>query len=267
MTAGTLASMADTIAVMNAGRIEQLGSPAEIYELPRTVFVANFLGQSNLIAGERTGVLGDIVEVTAHGQVFGIPASRTSAPGVSVFVGVRPEKMTVVDLADEHAPDPHEQERILLRELGEYQPDLLERPRVVVGTKADSAVHAWDSQSISSITNQGVRDLVAKLSELVHQARQQQPEHEGIVIIRPEQEGARVERLGEHEYRLIGRQVERIVALNDVGYAGPLSVEWEDSRMDRVHGAAEAASSPAGSSSRRSGGRTTTGTHAPSTST
>ena len=95
-------TMADTIAVMNAGRIEQLGSPAEIYELPRTVFVANFLGQSNLIAGERTGVLGDIVEVTAHGQVFGIPASRTSAPGVSVFVGVRPEKMTVVDLADEH---------------------------------------------------------------------------------------------------------------------------------------------------------------------
>ena len=138
----------------------------------------------------------------------------------------------MVDLADEHAPDPHEQERILLRELGEYQPDLLERPRVVVGTKTDSAVHDWDGQSISSITNQGVRELVAKLSELVHQARQQQPEHEGIVIIRPEQEGARVERLGEHEYRLIGRQVERIVALNDV--TTPEALSYIDHQLKRL---------------------------------
>ena len=42
-------TMADTIAVMNAGRIEQLGSPAELYENPATTFVANFLGQSNLL--------------------------------------------------------------------------------------------------------------------------------------------------------------------------------------------------------------------------
>ena len=44
-------TMADTVAVMNAGRIEQMGHPAEVYELPRTIFVANFLGQSNLIQG------------------------------------------------------------------------------------------------------------------------------------------------------------------------------------------------------------------------
>ena len=42
-------TMADTIAVMNDGRIEQLGAPAELYESPRTAFVANFLGQSNLL--------------------------------------------------------------------------------------------------------------------------------------------------------------------------------------------------------------------------
>ena len=48
-------TMADTVAVMNAGRIEQLGHPADIYELPRTVFVANFLGQSNLIEGTSVG--------------------------------------------------------------------------------------------------------------------------------------------------------------------------------------------------------------------
>ena len=44
-------TMADTIAVMNAGRIEQLGSPGELYESPDTTFVANFLGQSNLVRG------------------------------------------------------------------------------------------------------------------------------------------------------------------------------------------------------------------------
>ena len=44
-------TMADTVAVMNAGRIEQMGPPAELYELPRTAFVANFLGQSNLVRG------------------------------------------------------------------------------------------------------------------------------------------------------------------------------------------------------------------------
>ena len=46
-------TMADTIAVMNEGRIEQMGSGEELYERPRTEFVANFLGISNLIDGKR----------------------------------------------------------------------------------------------------------------------------------------------------------------------------------------------------------------------
>ena len=45
-------TMADTIAVMNSGRIEQMGAPQEIYDTPHTAFAANFLGQSNLIPGE-----------------------------------------------------------------------------------------------------------------------------------------------------------------------------------------------------------------------
>ncbi|MEO7123649.1 MAG: ATP-binding cassette domain-containing protein, partial [Lacisediminihabitans sp.] len=48
-------TMADTVAVMNKGRIEQLGAPEDLYELPRTAFVANFLGQSNLFTGDVTG--------------------------------------------------------------------------------------------------------------------------------------------------------------------------------------------------------------------
>ena len=44
-------TMADTIAVMNGGRVEQLGTPTELYERPRTAFVAGFLGTSNLLNG------------------------------------------------------------------------------------------------------------------------------------------------------------------------------------------------------------------------
>ena len=52
-------TMADTIAVMNKGEIEQMGAPEELYELPRTAFVANFLGQSNLFTGPVVSAKGD----------------------------------------------------------------------------------------------------------------------------------------------------------------------------------------------------------------
>ena len=93
-------TMADTVAVMNAGRIEQMGHPAEVYELPRTIFVANFLGQSNLIQGMKVST-GDVVEVSANGLGFRIPSKRNVAPGQSIVIGVRPEKIMVLDAHDE----------------------------------------------------------------------------------------------------------------------------------------------------------------------
>ena len=138
----------------------------------------------------------------------------------------------MVDLAAVDEVSPEEQERILLHELGEYQPELLERPRVVVGTKADIAVADWAGSRISAVTGQGVRELVGHMAALVHEARNEQPANEGIVIIRPEAEGGRVERLGEHEFRLIGRQVERVVALNDV--TTPEALSYIDYQMKRL---------------------------------
>lgn len=89
--------MADTVAVMNRGRIEQLGPPTELYSAPRTVFVANFLGQSNLVAGRREGGGGrGLVPVACHGQTVLLPADRCTAPGDSMLVGVRPEKVQLV---------------------------------------------------------------------------------------------------------------------------------------------------------------------------
>ena len=138
----------------------------------------------------------------------------------------------MVDLAPDHDTPPEEQERILLEELGNYQPDLLERPRLTVGTKADMAVFPWAGESISAITQQGVRALVGRLAALVAQARAAQPDEPGIVIIRPDVEGARVERLGDHEFRLVGRQVERVVALNDV--TTPEAMSYIDHQLERL---------------------------------
>ncbi|CAB4364952.1 MAG: GTPase ObgE [Actinobacteria bacterium] len=140
--------------------------------------------------------------------------------------------LIMVDLSAIDGVDPHEQERVLLHELGEYRPELLERPRLVVGTKSDSAVYDWDGEQISAITNQGVRELVGRLASLVTEARAEQPDTEGIVIIRPQPEGARVERLGDHEFRLVGRQVERIVALNDV--STPEALFYIDHQLKRL---------------------------------
>lgn len=92
-------TMADTIAVMNAGRVEQMGSPADLYENPRTTFVANFLGQSNLIAGVVAGddtLAGQpVVKVDMEGTVVSIPRERAHTTGGKGWVGVRPEKVLV----------------------------------------------------------------------------------------------------------------------------------------------------------------------------
>ncbi len=89
-------TMADTIAVMNQGRIEQMGSPADLYENPGTTFVANFLGRSNLIPGTVEGVRDDVVTVAAHGRRLTLPASRCRTDTGAVILGVRPEKARIL---------------------------------------------------------------------------------------------------------------------------------------------------------------------------
>lgn len=86
-------TMADTIAVMNHGRIEQLGAPGDLYENPATTFVANFLGQSNLIRTEVVETTAEAVMVDCHGQKVSVDASRTHAEGRSAWLGIRPEKI------------------------------------------------------------------------------------------------------------------------------------------------------------------------------
>ncbi len=139
----------------------------------------------------------------------------------------------MVDLAAVDGIDPAKQEQILLHELANYEPALLDRPRVVVGTKNDVGANTpWDGSRISAATGEGVRPLIGQMAALVYEARQQQPQQEGIVIIRPEVEGSIVERVGENEFRVRGRSVERVVALNDV--TTPEALNWIDERLKKL---------------------------------
>jgi spermidine/putrescine transport system ATP-binding protein len=86
-------TMADTIAVMNEGRIEQMGSPIDLYDNPNTAFVANFLGQSNLIRGQIVDRDGDYHVVEVLGIKIKVPVKRCNNRDNSILVGVRPEKL------------------------------------------------------------------------------------------------------------------------------------------------------------------------------
>jgi spermidine/putrescine transport system ATP-binding protein len=90
-------TMADTIAVMNEGKIEQMGSPIQIYEHPKTAFVANFLGQTNLFEGTVAGIEGDELAVKVRDVVFHVPLTSTEIRSGKIVFGVRPEKVKIVD--------------------------------------------------------------------------------------------------------------------------------------------------------------------------
>ncbi len=95
-------TMADTIAVMNAGLIEQMGAPEELYENPQSTFVANFLGQSNLVKGRVVDQSGDHLIVDANGTKVAGLKSRAACDTGDVWVGVRPEKVFMSEVGDEH---------------------------------------------------------------------------------------------------------------------------------------------------------------------
>ncbi|MBB1256883.1 ABC transporter ATP-binding protein [Streptomyces sp. OF3] len=111
-------AMADTVAVMRGGRVEQLDDPAELYENPRTAFVANFLGTSNLIEAEIVSAGGGATHCKAAGERLTLPTARgaeNTAEGAALLVGVRPEKISLTpteDLAGDPAAVPADRNRL-----------------------------------------------------------------------------------------------------------------------------------------------------------
>ena len=86
--------MADTVAVMNKGRIEQMGAPEALYERPKTLFVSKFLGQSNIFVGDVVETNADSVSINVAGSKITVPTKRAEKTNGKIAIGVRPEKAT-----------------------------------------------------------------------------------------------------------------------------------------------------------------------------
>ncbi len=90
-------SLSDRIAVMQDGRIEQIGTPHEIYEYPQTAFVADFIGDTNLFRGqiETTDASSAIILTQTGLKIQAEPAHLELRPGLGIVVSIRPEKMSL----------------------------------------------------------------------------------------------------------------------------------------------------------------------------
>jgi ABC-type Fe3+/spermidine/putrescine transport system ATPase subunit len=91
--------MSDRIAVMNQGRIEQAGSPSDLYDQPATRFVAGFIGESNFLEGEVAGLQGRDVAATVAGATVVAISRQPPAVGARVVLAIRPEKIGFRDLS------------------------------------------------------------------------------------------------------------------------------------------------------------------------
>jgi GTP-binding protein len=122
----------------------------------------------------------------------------------------------LLDLASVEERSPEEQERILLDELGRYRSELLEWPRLVVGTKVDVAQYSYDGLCISAVAHKGLDEFLGRLGTLVDEARAEEPEPTPYVVHRPTEEGFSVHREDNGSWRVSGRAAERVVAMADL---------------------------------------------------
>jgi spermidine/putrescine transport system ATP-binding protein len=93
-------TMSDRIAVMSKGRVQQMGSPVEIYERPANRFVADFIGESNFLEGTIRSISGNEAVVFVpqlNAELSGIPVSGGLVNGEQVAVSIRPEKVRISD--------------------------------------------------------------------------------------------------------------------------------------------------------------------------
>ncbi|MBZ9726206.1 ABC transporter ATP-binding protein [Mesorhizobium sp. CO1-1-11] len=133
-------SMSDFVCVMNGGRIVQLGQPSEIYDEPADLFVADFVGKTNLLSGTVVGHTGDLVDVAlADGTVVAARKRTALRQGETVSVSLRPESLSL------GAPESGPLKGIV-------------RNRIFLGSTAEYAIEV-----------QGIGTLLAKADHLIGQ--------------------------------------------------------------------------------------------------
>jgi len=135
--------------------------------------------------------------------------------------------VVLLDLDSVEGLGPEHQLATLLDELGRYRPELLERPRLVVGTKADAATFEYGGRRISAVTGEGVAGLVGEMMALVLEARRAEPAPPAAVVHRPAPAEVVVERSPDGTFVVRGRPAERAVAVSDITDAQALAYVQE----------------------------------------
>ena len=141
----------------------------------------------------------------------------------------------VLDLAMVDGTSPETQQRVLLDELGRYRPELLERPRIAVGTRADLRQDPSDPSVdvvVSSVTGEGIDTLLGLLRREVDAARDAEETPEAYVVHRPAPEGVRIERDPDGAFVVVGREASRAVAFSDLTNPDALAVAHQ--RLGRL---------------------------------
>jgi GTP-binding protein len=169
-------------------------------------------------------------------DIPGLVEGAASGRGLGVqFLRHIERARVLVVLLDLAAPElggepPSVQLRTLLSELGAYQPELLERPRVVAGSKADVAAddEGVCDMVLSAATGAGVGPLVERLAVLVQEARAAAAEtaRSEVFVHRPAPEGVDVQRAGAGAGVVVGRAAERAVAFSDLTDDGAQAEAW-----------------------------------------
>ena len=137
--------------------------------------------------------------------------------------------LVLIDLCELAGCPPADQLNVLLRELGRYRPELVERPRLVVGSRADTAPgETFGSGAVgrlSSATGEGVREVLGELSRMVTEARTSEPVLEAPVVHRPlpSAHDVTVRRVDARVWAVEGRAAARAVALSDLTDPGALA--------------------------------------------
>lgn len=184
-------------------RIERFGTPLD----PR--------GNFEFVMADIPG----LIEGASEGKGLGFQFLRHVERARALLVLL---DLSAVDIG---GPTPQEQLDVLLHELGNYKPELLERPRLVVGTKLDAVdggqefaelLDGCPEICVSAVAGLGVREMLHALAPLVAQARSEQPTPETFVVHKPEEEGVRILRNDDASWTVRGRNAERAVAVSDV---------------------------------------------------
>ena len=145
-------------------------------------------------------------------------ASQGKGLGIQFLKHIERARVLVIliDLAPVDGVSPEEQEAKLLKELGEYMSELLERPRLVVGSKSDVAQFDFDGMKISAVTRSGIETFLGSLGDLIEQARQDYVAPESYIVHSPKPEGYKISREDDGGFRVEGRSIERVVAMSDL---------------------------------------------------